>query len=186
MVKLNPELEVVTTDDEAETITIRNKSTGEEMTVDWSRVEEGRIIFGSEGKEMTVGASEGDEGGTFTVKSSDGEEVRMGSGDAADIPAWVPLHAGAEPVSTFSMTSADGSSGALTATFDGSVQEAVETYEQLLTGAGYEVSKNVFTVQGEQGAMLTGASEADGRSLNLMISTEEGDTQVAVTYSEEG
>src|SRR5262245_18453779 len=48
-VRLNPDLELVSTDDAAETITIQDKKTGKVSTVDWSAIEDGKLKFESDG-----------------------------------------------------------------------------------------------------------------------------------------
>ena len=46
IVRINPELELVESDREAGTITIREKSTGKEVTVNYSQLERGELVFG--------------------------------------------------------------------------------------------------------------------------------------------
>ena len=54
MVRMNPDLELVSTDDDAETMTIRDKTTGKETTLNWSDIAEGKLTFETDGESYTV------------------------------------------------------------------------------------------------------------------------------------
>ena len=54
----NPDLEVVSSDDESGTVTIRNKKTGEEITMNAADIKNGRLRFKNEkGEEVTFEGS---------------------------------------------------------------------------------------------------------------------------------
>ena len=58
IIMANPELEEVSADDEAGTITIRNTKTGEIITVNYDDIAEGKLSFSTDKGEITVDASE--------------------------------------------------------------------------------------------------------------------------------
>ena len=73
----NPDFELVTSNNEKGTFTLREKSTGKTMTLRFDEMKGGRVTFTGEedGKEVRVEA--GPDG--IRVKSADGKEVEIGA-----------------------------------------------------------------------------------------------------------
>ncbi|MEZ5332299.1 MAG: hypothetical protein R2991_09670 [Thermoanaerobaculia bacterium] len=116
MVRLNPELELVDSDEDAGTMTIRNKKTGEEFTADYSDIEEGKISFESDGKAVSFDARGAAEGGSGVITMTDeaGEQTAVigGQGDSSAVPSWFPLYPGASDVgATYSAKNATEETG---------------------------------------------------------------------------
>ncbi len=184
-VRLNPELELVESDDEAGTITVRNRATGEVLTVDFEELAEGRLRFETDEGESSIQFGE-DEGSAVTITTPEGE-TRFGGGATAELPDWMPLYPGAsEPEGSYSSTAGDQRSGAVSFRSSDSVAQILEFYEAALKAAGLEVSKTTFTAQGSEGGMLNGSSEQPERTVAVMVSDEDGETSIAVNYSEGG
>ena len=91
IVRINPELELVESDREAGTITIREKSTGKEVTVNYSQLERGELVFGdAEGEEVRIQSGTSGDGGPISITGSDGSSVSMGAaGAAVEAPSWL-------------------------------------------------------------------------------------------------
>jgi hypothetical protein len=70
VVEMNPDLEVLSEDDTTGEMTIRNTATGEETTISYTDLAEGK----------------------FAVKSADGTVTQLGSVDLSVVPAWVPAY----------------------------------------------------------------------------------------------
>lgn len=70
VVELNPDFEMLSENDEAGEMTIRNKATGEETTISYQDLAEGKL----------------------TVKGGDGSVTQLGSADLSSVPAWVPAY----------------------------------------------------------------------------------------------
>lgn len=188
VVRVNPDLELVETDDEAQTMTIRNKQTGEVFTADWSDIKEGKFRLEADGKQVTFAAKEAttDEGGgmiSVTDESGD-ESVVIGGGDASALPAWFPPYPGAsEAGSTYTSKTATQLTGMFTFTTDDGVAEVMDYYRDELTDLGFELSENTFTSDEVEGGSLTGEGEA-GRTVNVGLTRQDGVTQVGVNYTE--
>jgi hypothetical protein len=185
MVRLHPELELVESDQEAGTLTVRNKETGEVLTVNLEDVEEGRISFESEGETVTMGMEEGDDGeGAFTVRDSEGKATfRVGAGGEGEIPAWVPRYEDLEVQGTFQSRTESEITGGFSFETTDSVEEVMDFYAGAFAGEGLsESGRNTYQSGDTRGGMLTG--EGDGRTVSLMISAEAGKTTVVVTYNE--
>ena len=58
-IRLNPELELVSSDDEAGTITFRNSRTGETATVDFEEIAQGRLSITTDEGDYSFDASDG-------------------------------------------------------------------------------------------------------------------------------
>jgi len=186
IVKLNPELEEVSTDEEAGTITVRNTETGEETTVNFEDIEEGKFSFTTEEGEITVDASELQESGTINITDDEGGVVfSTGGAVSDDVEPWVPVYPGCEPTNRHSMRSEQEHTGGFELETPASVKEALEFYRAALSDDGYEVSVNTFTQENSEGGMVNGNHGEKGRSVVAIFSSEGGGpTKIVIQYSE--
>ncbi len=185
IVKLNPEIEEVEVDEEAGTITVRNKKSGEIYTADVDDLKEGRFtLTGEDGKAViTAGA---DDDGSFKI-TADGGTMEFGGGDASDVPSWIPVLPGAEVEPLFSMSSDGVSRGSVKIVTDKDVKEVLEFYRKEMEKAGFEIQTSSYSGGGESVDMLTGESKDPKRSLMVNVTSDsDGKVNAAVTYSEGG
>ncbi|MCX7895000.1 MAG: hypothetical protein N2447_03455 [Thermoanaerobaculum sp.] len=178
----NPDVEVVKADEEAGTITLRNKKTGEVLTMDAKDVEQGRITFSNEkGEKITVeGKGEGEKG-TFRI-SSKGEELVFSS--EVNLPAWVPIPAGVQLEGGASTRSEEGEGGAVGFHTAMSPKEVLTFYEGSLKAAGFTPVVSKFEQNGQLVGGLVHGKHADGRNIVATVTQEKGRTQVALTFSQ--
>lgn len=184
MVKLNPELELVDSDDDAGTITIKNVKTGETITVDFEDVADGKISFSTEeGGEVSIDASEGGEGGV-TVTGRDGE-VRLGT-SLSKVPDWVPLYPqSSQGQGTYTSETEEGVTGLVVATTSDDAATVLAYYEEHLADEGYEITQRSTTTAGDGTfATLQGEMADRGRTLIVSVVEQGGETQVNVNYTE--
>ena len=186
IVKLNPELEEVSTDEDEGTITVRNKKTGEEITVNFEDIEEGKLSFTTDEGEVTVDASELEDSGSLSVTNDQGEVVfSTGETSAEDFPPWVPVYPGSDPSSRHSMKTEDSVSGGFEFETTASVAEVIEFYRSTLEAEGYSVSVNTFTQDASEGGMVNASHEAGKRNVVAIINAEAGGpTKVGTTYNQ--
>ena len=186
IVKLNPELEEVSTDEEAGTITVRNKKSGEIVTVNFDDIEDGKLVFSTDKGDVTVDASELEESGSMTVTSEDGSVVfATGKPSAGDLPSWVPMYPETEPSSRHSMRTDTTASGGFEITTPDPVADVLEFYREELESAGYAISVNTYTQDDTEGGMVNGNNEAEQRSVVVIVSREAGeDTRAVVSFNE--
>ncbi len=184
MVKINPELELVESDDDAGTMTVRNTKTGETVTVDFDEIAEGRFRFETDEGETTLDFEEQGEGGSLTVTGPGGKTTRFGGPAGGDaIPGWVPRYPGERDVaSTLSVSGDDGENGMFTWSTTDDVDAAAARLRKALEGAGYKVSVQTISV-GDSGTQVFLTAEGDGRSVNATLSTDEGMTRGTTQYS---
>lgn len=186
IVRMNPELELVSSDREKGTLTVRNKKDGEVVTLNASDIENGNFtIETDEGKTVidTSGAQEGGDG-TIKVSGADGQELTFGGGDAPkNLPDWVPVYPGATAQGAFDATSNGERSAQFTLLSDDSIEEIMAFYEEKFNGAGLKVTKSTAEADGQRTGMLSGSSEDDKRTVLVVVGPAEGKTQATTTFT---
>ena len=190
-VGLNPELDVVSTDDEAGTMTIHNNKTGEEVTLNFEDIAEGRLSMTTSEGEYSIDASDAGDGadggeGGVVFKGPDGE-ARFGAGaNLDDVPDWVPVYPGAsETQGTFHSTTGTGVMGAFTAKTTDTPQKVLDHFKQLFGDQGYEIGAESMTKTGDASfGAITGEQAGQGRSINVVIMESQGATSVTINYNE--
>ncbi len=182
IVRTNPELELVSSDPEKGTMTIKNKQTGETVTLNASDIEEGKLTFETKDGTTVVDATSSDESGSIKTTGPDGAEVTWGGDAPKDLPEWVPVYSGSTVQGAMDATNAEGRTASFSLTTDDSVDEVIEFYETELKGAGLEVTKNLMESNGERTGMLSGTSQDEKRTATVIISQQEGKTQATISF----
>ncbi len=186
-VRANPDLELVSTDDEAGTITFTNTRTGEQATFNFEDIAEGRFSMTTDEGEYRVDANQDGEGeGGFTFSGPDGQETRIGaSADLSAVPDWVPRYPGmAETQSTLHSTTAEGMMGAFTGKSTDDAQQVVDHFKQLFEDKGWKIGGESMTRTGETAFGGINGDLGDGRSVNVVIMESAGNTQVTINYNQ--
>jgi hypothetical protein len=185
IIKASPDLEQVSSDDEAGTITVRNTKTGEVITVNYDEITEGKLSFTTDEGEITVDASEAKESGTIKVTDEQGGVV-FATGEAVsdDIPEWVPIFPGGEPKNRHGMRTKEQITGGFEVETSASVEEVMRFYQEALESAGFEVKTNAYTHAENQGGMVNGDNDDEDRNVVAIIHSEgDGITSIVMTYT---
>jgi hypothetical protein len=179
VVRMNPDLEMVESDEDAGTITVREKSSGKVVTFNYEDIEEGRISFESEGGRVEItGRPQGGEG-AVTIRSDEGE-TRIGGG--GEIPDWVPAHpATTSRRSLMRSTGPTGETGHAAFTVDAGSDEVAAFYKAELEKNGYAVSVTAYS-SGE-GSLSVVTGRKNGGSISASIADEDGRSEVTVQYT---
>ena len=179
VVRMNPDLEMVESDDDAGTITVREKSSGKVVTMNYEDIEEGRVSFESEeGRVEITGQPQGGEG-VMTITTDEGE-TRIGGG--GEIPDWVPAHpATTTRQSLLRSTGPTGDTGQASFTVDADAGDVAAFYKTALEEGGYTVS--VTTYSGDEGSVWVVSGQKDGGSIIASVNDKEKPVEVAVQYS---
>lgn len=184
-VRFNPEIEVVDKDYDRGTITIRNKKTGEVLTMDAEDVKNGRIRFRNEkGEEVTFeGKGEGKDG-QFKISTREGEAT-FGAGAEANLPSWLAEYPGGESQGAYSSTEGDAVAGGYTFQTPDSVQEVIDFYKARLEGEGFKVTTSTFQQDGRTAGGSLSGEGSRGRETHLgLLRGDDGRTVVTVTYKQ--
>lgn len=189
VVKLNPDLELIESDETAGTMTIRNKKTDETVTLDYEAIKDGRIEWKNQDGEtssISVGPSELGEGApAIQISTAEGVTQLGGNVDLSKVPDWVPAYPGAlDREGAFASENASGVSGAFSFKSRDKPSAVIEYYNQLLTGQGFEVSKQSFDGSGASGGNISGTRASDGRTVTVFVQSQDGGSQAMLQFSE--
>jgi hypothetical protein len=179
IVRANPELELVATDYTKGTITMRDKKTGETLTMDATKIKEGRFAFkDGKGKEFRINALDGGTG-TVQVQGPDAQ-ASFGAASKDQTPAWLPTYPGTAVEGVASVTSKSGASGTVVQRTSDSPAQVFEAFEKNLKAAGFTVG----TVHTPDGGMVIGDQIPSRRHVVAAIGKNRGQTVVTLTYRE--
>jgi len=183
IVRANPDLELVSSDPEKGTMTVKNKETGETVTMNASDIENGKITFETEKGKTVVDASSSGDSGSVKVTGPEGAEVTWGGQAPKDLPAWVPVYPGSDVQAALDATNEEGRTASFTVTTTDSVDKVIEFYESKLGESGLKVSKNTMEAEGKRSAVVTANSEDDKQTVMAMIGEQDGKSQASVTFT---
>jgi hypothetical protein len=179
--RFNPDYELVSKDEEKNTLTIRNVKTNEVVTLSAEEIKEGRFTVTTEEGTMRVDSS-----GEVRVKGKEGESAsyEFGAG-AAKAPSWMPTYPGGKAEGSFSAQTPEGQATTFTMTTSDGVKNVLDFYERELKAAGLTVNKTSLDANGETtGGTVTGESGDGRRTATVVVSRSGGGTQAMVNVME--
>jgi hypothetical protein len=182
MVAANPDLEIVSEDDEAGTITVRDRKSGEEITMNAEDIKQGRLRFKNEkGEEVTFEGSgeSGKEG--FKIKTDKGT-MSFGKAEGEAPPSWVPSFPGATVLGSTRETTDEGFTGTYTFHTSDSGDAVLSHFESELKKAGFDVER---TSTGQVSGLGTINARGSGgkHTVNVVVTGLADMTQVVVQYA---
>jgi hypothetical protein len=160
MVATNPNIELVSTDEGKQEITVRDKKTGKVYSMSFEDAKNGK----------------------FTVKEDGQTTVTVGG--KAKLPSWVPDYPGSDPQGAFAATGQDGDSGTFSFKTKDDSEKVSKYYQDQFKNQGMKITANVTSTTGStSGGMISAQDEASKRNVAVVLSVENGETTVAVTYT---
>ena len=179
----NPDIEVLSTDEDNGTMTVRNKKTGETLTINLKDAAKGKFVFEQNGKKAEINAQGSGDKGSFEIKSSEGT-VKFGTDGKS--PDWLPSYPGATAKGVFSSQTPKGLAGSYTFTTNDPIDQVAKYYEDALKKAGLTVSTNSVQQNGATGmSIISGEDTATKRKAVVTATPSQGATGVSVTFSVE-
>ena len=180
-ISMSPDAEIVSSDDDAGTIMVRDKKTGKTTTMKFDPAKKSMVMIDESGKSVSMTTTgEGSSGG-IEVKSSEGTMKLGASSDKA--PDWVPAYPGSSPQNTYSATNAGEQTGSFTFTTSDAAEKVIAFYSDTLKAHSFTVSNMTGNSEGKTGGMVTGEDKANKRTVMATIGTEDDGTHVNVTFS---
>lgn len=174
---LHPDMEVVSTNDRAGTITMKDKSTGKMMTFKFDPDTKSLVVTGDDGKQVKMTVSgDGKTSGALDVQSSDGN-VHFGAAEGNKTPAWVPVYPGSSPQGTFSAQTNDGAQNTFAFKTADGAGKVISYYQDQLKSGGFNVT---LVTSSDQGGMLTAEDAGKKRSLIVTVSSSGEGTQANI------
>jgi hypothetical protein len=184
VVAMNPDVELVSADDDKGTITVRDKKTGKVVTVNLEDAQKGKITFKGEGNdgEVSIEAKGSGDQASIDVKSKEGTAT-FGTASAADLPSWLPTYPSSTVEANFAAKGKDGVGGTFGFTTSDSIETVTKFYEDNLRQAGFKVTTNTMH---QSGALISGSvnaeDNANNRTAYINATANEGKTRVTVVY----
>lgn len=181
IVRANPDLELISTDEANGLITVRNKQTGETITLSLNQIKEGKFELEKNGEKTTIGI-DAEKG--IAVTGPDGKATfQMGGNAAVDRPSWVPVYPGSEtPQNLMSASTDESSTGSFSQETSDASDKVAGYYKEQLVAQGLKIE-----TEGTFGptTMVVAKSEDGGRTVSVNLSPRSGGgTTAVITYVE--
>ena len=158
----NPNIEVLDSDSGSQSFRVRDRKTGEEFTLSYDDIKQGKFKIKGHGENGEVG------------------EVEFG-GDAK-VPSWVPMYPGAKAQANITAKGTDGNGagegGVVTLTTSDSPAQVFEFYQNKCKDAGMKL--NVTQVS-DSGGMIVAVDDANERTVQVVVASG-SPTTVSLTY----
>jgi len=180
-VSMSPDTEIVSSDDDAGTIVVRDKKTGKIVTMKFDPAKKSMVIIDENGKTTSMTTTGEGANAGMEMKSSEGTMKIGASSDKA--PDWVPVYPGSSPQNTFSASNGTEQSGSYTFTTSDSPEKLISFYGDSLKKGGFAVSNMTSNTDGKVGGMVSGEDKANNRTIVVTLGTENDGTHVNVTFS---
>ncbi|MCS7079191.1 MAG: hypothetical protein NZ585_03965 [Chloracidobacterium sp.] len=168
---VNPDIEVISVDEEKQLVTFRDKKTGTVTTVSLEELQKQQKQGQSGGKPADDVAKGGPPPGSTTP----------GGGDTADLPNWVVLYPGAKVIAKTTSSGGDKVSGTLMLETDDTVEAVFRFYESKLDGVGFTVTRTTVG-----GVRALSATRNSGETITVTAFPEEPgdqeDTRIMLSY----
>jgi hypothetical protein len=183
MATVNPDVEVLSVDEDKGIIRVREKKTGKTMTMNLKDAQKGKFVF-QDDKEGNVEIQAKGEGDNASVEvRSDKGTMRMGAGSKADLPDWLPSYRGAEAAGVFSLNGEDSNAGSCTLKTSDSVENVASFYENALKQAGFTVQKTTTQVPGKGSFVMLMAEDSNNRrNAHVTAAKSEEGTTITLTF----
>ena len=180
MAAVNPNVEVISVDEDRGIIKVRDKKTGKSLTVNMEDAKKGKISFKDEnGEELSI-QGEG-ESGKFSMKTKDGE---VNVGGKWTQPDWLPSYPGVTVAGAVVSKSGEETGGTGAFSSSDSIEKILDFYESGLKGSGLEVERNVSSGGGSVKMGIVTAHEAGSkRNATVHVMAGDGGNRVTITFS---
>ncbi len=165
IVNMDPDLELVASNDATGEITIHKKSSGETLTLSYSDVAEGKLTVSTKGPDGTTTA-------------------HIGTGQ--DAPAWFPVMEGLTISGSLSQAANGVETIHLSGSTDTTLEEVTTYYSDELDKLGFTISRQSQTAGAMVVERIEAVDEAGGRRVTLTISRQPSRSQTGVVVMIEG
>jgi len=163
LLRNNPEIEIVSVDEDRGIIRVRDKKSGRVLTIDLENAQEGKIV-------LTDGTHQ-----KLEIKTRGGDEVRL--------PAWLPPYPNAESAGATGFNANQGKSGSFSFKSQDSVEAVAAFYEKALNRAGFRIDKSSSRIPGKGSIMVLSASDdKTGRTANMTAARTDDGTTVNLAF----
>lgn len=187
VLKFNPEVEIVKTDDARGEITVRNKKSGEVVTLSFEEAADGKFsLKNAKGEEVSIDASDANGKGGIVMKGPDGEVVVGGTNATAIAPpAWVPMYPNLQSQPGGMRSERNGVvAGAFAAETVDAGEQVKAFYEAKLKEAGFDTNVTTTGTGGGEFIIIHGTKDDGKTEVSAVLSSKNGRTGVMINYEE--
>ncbi|HWN97740.1 MAG TPA: hypothetical protein VNS63_00560 [Blastocatellia bacterium] len=185
MVAMNPDIELVSVDEAKGLITVKDKKTGETVTINLADAQKGKVVFKKDGEDdVTVEGKANETAGSLEVKTKEGV-AKFGSAAAEEgLPEWFPPYPGANVHGNYSSHGKDGYAGGFQFTTQDSVEQVIKFYEDNLRQAGFRMTTSLSKQDAKVTAGLaSGEDTAARRTAFINVASTADGNQVSVVLT---
>ncbi len=165
VVKRSRDLELVSTDQAAQTVTFRTRGDGEVRTVDVEQILEGRLSIRTDEGTIRFNLEGDEDGGSLVIEKADGEVVRIDA-TGGDGEARLTVETGDGEVLRIDARGEDGQGSLIIRTED----------DVLHFDAEGDDERGTLTIRSQDGELVRLEAEGSGEDATLRIHTPEGAT----------
>jgi hypothetical protein len=178
---LNPDAELVSTNEAAGTVTIREKSSGKVITLKFDPDKKTMVVIDEQsGERARVQISGDDQQGSIDITGGDGK-IRLGSSGDPQPPAWAPVFPGSSTQGVLSAESPEGATHTFTFKTSSPPAQVLAYYETQLKDANFNVTSVTRT---PQGSFLMAEDAGQKRILTVGLSGSAEGTEGSITAIE--
>lgn len=178
----NPNIEVLSVDEDQGVVRVRDKETGKTLTMDLSEAKKGKIVFkGDDDQNLEIQTQGEGDSATIQMSSPDGT-ARVGAG-AVQLPSWLPAYPGGKSTGSISASSGEGKTGTETFETGDAPENVVSFYESSLKNAGLTVEKTSFSGSNQESMTILSAKSSDELQKGVItVARKEGKTIVSLSF----
>ena len=179
--RMNPDLEVITVNDATGEVTVKEKKSGDTITMSFDDIAQGKFtIKNAKGETVTMDASNAEKQGVV-VTGPEGQTVIGGSQSAP--PDWVQLYPGASQNGGMRNEKGKSVNGSYAMETADSNENVSKYYGEQLKAAGYETNFTATRTADGDMTMINATKDAGKRTLTVMIQSTGGKTHIGLSYS---
>jgi hypothetical protein len=168
----DPNLEILSADENADTVTVRDKNSSKVATYRYDLDKRSLVVVGDDLRSTAAA-----DGASFEVKGPDGT-MKFGAGSA---PAWIPTYAGATLRGTASTTTAEGEQNTFTFKTTDSPGKVLAFYQDSLQANGFTVN---MAMTGDRNGMVQGQADGGKRSVVITLGASSDGTEGSIVTFE--
>jgi uncharacterized protein YneF (UPF0154 family) len=174
MAALNPNIEIVTLDEEKGYVTVHDRKSGRTFNVNFDDAKRGRFTVEEDGKAPVTITTSGDgTNGRVEVNTGDAN-VKIGA-QGAKVPTWVPDYPHSDPEGAFTGHTRTSDAGTYGFKTKDSVSKVIAFYEDGFRSEGMQIENRAPNV-------IAASATNDQNNAVVVVAAEGGETSVLVTF----
>ena len=173
------DMRVVSTNDTAETMVVRDNKTGKTITLKFDRGTKSMVETGEHAKQPAIAAT-----ATPSATETKAPDATAEPANPATPPSWVPVYPGASLQNPLSADDNQKQSGSYTFVSADPPDKVTSYYSQQLTSAGMKLTQMDAGNDGNIKGVLSATQDSNGRSVQVTVSTATDGTHVSLKYEQ--